>query len=448
MRSRARARLPLAAAALVVAALAVAGSGAARGGPDATAVTPAKRTATVTLNVWDQEVRGGQAEAIKKLNAQFERQYPNIKINRTAKSFTDLLATLKLAASGPNPPDVVEVNNGYSAMGPLVQAKLLMPLDAYSQKNKWRNRYSPGILRMNRFTRDGKSFGRGSLFGLPMTGEVVGVYYNKAKLRELGLSRPTTFAAFEAALAKAKAEGETPIQFGNLDKWPGIHTFEEPMLQFVSKDFARSWIFGSGGRSFDNGSTRLAATKVQEWARKGYFTNGYAGLGYDPSWAQFGRGNGVFMITGSWLTADLRKALGSDVGFFLLPARAGRPLSTLGGEGLPWAISSKTKNADAAATYVNFLTRPQNAQVLISAGQLPAMKGKVKVPAGLDTDVYRAWTTANARDAIVPYLDWATPTMYDTITASVQKLMAGKSTPAKFVDEIQSDYSKFHKGGG
>ena len=447
MNLKARTGLPFAAALLAALALVVAGSGAAGSAP-ATTAAPAATAATVTLNVWDQEVRGGQAEAIKKLNAQFQKQYPNIKIKRTAKSFTDLLATLKLAASGPNPPDVVETNNGYSAMGPLVQANLLLPLDSYSQKNRWSTRYSPGILRMNRFTRDGKSFGRGSLFGLPMTGEVVGVYYNKAKLRELGLARPTTFAAFEAALAKAKAADETPIQFGNLDKWPGIHTYEEPMLQFVTKDFARSWIFGAGSRSFATAGTRLAATKLQEWASKGYFTDGYAGLGYDPSWAQFGKGNGVFLITGSWLTADLRKALGKDVGFFLLPARAGRALSTLGGEGLPWAISSKTKNADAAATYLNFLTRPQNAQILITAGQLPAMNGKVKVPAGLDTEVYRAWTTANARDAIVPYLDWATPTMYDTITASIQKLMARKSTPAKFVDEIQSDYAKFHKGGG
>ena len=447
MNLTARTGLPFAAASLAALALVIAGSGAARSAP-ATTAAPAATAATVTLNVWDQEVRGGQAEAIKKLNAQFQKQNPNIKIKRTAKSFTDLLATLKLAASGPNPPDVVEANNGYSAMGPLVQASLLLPLDAYSQKNRWSTRYSPGILRMNRFTRDGKSFGRGSLFGLPMTGEVVGVYYNKAKLRELGVARPATFAAFEAALAKAKAADETPIQFGNLDKWPGIHTYEEPMLQFVTKDFARSWIFGAGGRSFATAGTRLAATKLQDWASKGYFTDGYAGLGYDPSWAQFGKGNGVFLITGSWLTADLRKALGKDVGFFLLPARAGRALSTLGGEGLPWAISSKTKNADAAATYLNFLTRPQNAQILISAGQLPAMNGKVNVPAGLDTEVYRAWTTANARDAIVPYLDWATPTMYDTITASIQKLMARKSTPAQFVDEIQRDYAKFHKGGG
>jgi raffinose/stachyose/melibiose transport system substrate-binding protein len=420
-------------------------SAAARNVPDAT-LAPAG--GTITLNVWDQEVRGGQAAAMKRLNAQFQRLYPNIKINRTAKSFTDLLATLKLAASSPNPPDVVQVNNGYSAMGPLVQAGLLLPLDQYSQRNGWRNRYSPGILRMNRFTRDGKAFGRGSLFGLPTVGEVVGVYYNKAKLRELGVGVPRTFVQFEQALAAAKEAGETPIQFGNLDKWPGIHTFEEPMLQFVSRDFARSWVFGAGSRNFANAGTRLAATKVQQWARRGYFTEGYAGLGYDPSWQQFGKGTGVFLITGSWLTADLGKALGRrNVGFFLLPPRPGRQLSTLGGEGLPWAISSKSRNADAAATYLNFLTRPQNAQVIVSAGQLPAIKGPVRVPAGLDTEVFRAWTTANTRDAIVPYLDWATPTMYDTMTASIQKLMAGRSTPQQFVNEIQSDYSKFHKGG-
>ena len=152
MNLRARAGLPLAAASLAALALVVAGSGAARSAPATTAAPAATAGATVTLNVWDQEVRGGQAEAIKKLNAQFQKQYPNIKIKRTAKSFTDLLATLKLAASGPNPPDVVEANNGYSAMGPLVQANLLLPLDAYSQKNGWRTRYSPGILRMNRFT--------------------------------------------------------------------------------------------------------------------------------------------------------------------------------------------------------------------------------------------------------------------------------------------------------
>jgi raffinose/stachyose/melibiose transport system substrate-binding protein len=428
------------AAALAVAVPAVALAGTAASGAD----RPSATKATVTLLVWDQEVRGGQNQAMKTLNAAFQKANPNIKINRVAKSFTDLQTTLKLAASGPNPPDIVEANNGYSAMGPLVKANLLMPLDRYANKYAWRGRYSPGILRMNRFTSDAQHFGTGSLYGLPMTGEVVGVYYNKAKLRELGLKVPATFQAFEAALAKAKAAGETPVQFGNLDKWPGIHEYEELMLQYVAKSWASSWIYGSGNQSFVSAGTSTAARKLQDWSNKGYFTDGYAGVGYDPSWGQFGKGEGVFLITGSWLTADLKKALGKDVGFFLLPPRNGK-LQTLGGEGLPWAISSKTKNADAAATYLNFITNAKAAQVIVNAGNLPAMKTKVKVPSGLDTEVYAAWTLANRKDAIVPYLDWATPTMYDTVTAAIQKLMAGKSSPAAYLATIQADYKKFHK---
>src|SRR4029453_18637351 len=130
MRFKAALRLELVVALMAALALLLAGCG---GDVDeeagATTATTAAEEATdpaelgdVTLVVWDQEVRGGQAQAIKKLNQQFQQKYPNITIKRTAKSFTDLQATLKLAASGPNPPDVVEVKNGYSAMGPLATA--------------------------------------------------------------------------------------------------------------------------------------------------------------------------------------------------------------------------------------------------------------------------------------------------------------------------------------
>ena len=132
---------------------------------------------------------------------------------------------------------------------------------------------------------------------------------------------------------------------------------------------------------------------------------------------------------------------------FRSPPPNGRALATLGGEGLPWAISSKSKNADAAATYLNFITSNSSMQVVAKNGQLTASKAKVKFPAGLDTEVNNAWTKANKQDAVVPYLDWATPTMYDTITAAIQKLMAGKDTPSSFAKTVQSDYQKQVKSG-
>jgi raffinose/stachyose/melibiose transport system substrate-binding protein len=331
-------------------------------------------------------------------------------------------------------------------MGPLVQAHLLLPLNKYANAYGWSKRYSAGVLRMNKFSADGKHFGVGNLYGVPHTGEVVGVFYNKANLRKLGVGVPATFAAFQADLAKAKAKGQIPIQFGNLDKWPGIHEFEEVWLQYVSRPYARSFVFGTGGgkANFDIPSTVSAATKLQQWAKAGFFTSGYNGLGYDPSSSDFSKGKGLFMITGSWQTSLFGGALHKNVGFFLLPPPAGRPLATLGGEGLPWSISSKTKNAAAAAIYLSFITNARSQQVAAKNGLLTATLAPVKYPAGLDTDVYRQYTKANRRNAIVPYLDWSTPTMYDTITAAIQELLAGKQTPAQFAGTVQSDYKKFH----
>jgi len=408
--------------------------------------TDAASLGDVTLTVWDQEVRGGQNSAMVELNKQFHEKFPNITIKRVAKSFTDLQTTLKLAASGPNPPDVVEANNGYAAMGPLVKANLLLDLSDYSDAYGWADRYSTGILKMNQFSADAATFGSGNLYGVPMTGEVVGVYYNKDILSKLGLDVPATWEDFVAAVEKAKGAGETAVQFGNLDKWPGIHEFETIQLQNVDKDYARNFIFGDGTPSFEDEGNTAAATTLADWASKGYFTDGFAGLGYDPSWQDFGKGKGLFLITGSWLTSDLGKALGDKVGFFLVPPPEGGSLASLGGEGLPWAISSKTANADAAAAYVNFITSDEAMQVVTDNGNLSASKAPVTVPAGLDTEVYEAWKKANDEDAIVPYLDWATPTMYDTSTAEIQKLMGGQTSPADFVSAIQADYAKFHSG--
>ena len=53
-----------------------------------------------------------------------------------------------------------------------------------------------------------------------------------------------------------------------------------------------------------------AAAKLQGWANKGYFTPNFNGVGYDPAWQQFAKGKGRFMIAGTWMTADLAKALG------------------------------------------------------------------------------------------------------------------------------------------
>ena len=58
-------------------------------------------------------------------------------------------------------------------------------------------------------------------------------------------------------------------------------------------------------------------------------------------------------------------------------------------------------------------------------------------------DIFEAWRTLADADGLVPYLDYATPTFYDTITAQVQQLMAGRTSPDDFTGALQGDFEKF-----
>ena len=61
----------------------------------------------------------------------------------------------------------------------------------------------------------------------------------------------------------------------------------------------------------------------------------------------------------------------------------------------------------------------------------------------LGKNVFEAFGTAVKDDSLVPYLDYATPTMADTLGAALQDLLAKKATPDKFLDTVEKDYSGF-----
>jgi raffinose/stachyose/melibiose transport system substrate-binding protein len=401
----------------------------------------------ITLTVWDQDVRAAQQAEITKLNRRFEAKYPNVTIHRVARSFFDLKSRLQSSISGGKLPDVVQVNQGWADMGQLVRAGLLRPLDAYARLYGWERRYPKALVEFNSFSADGEEFGAGSLFGLSQEGELVGVYYNKAKLHSLKIKVPQSFGQFENDLKKAKQSGETPIQFGNLDKFPGIHMWQALQNEFTHPEDLRDLVLGRADISFDTQQNLRAAAKLREWVTNGYFSRDFDGTAYDDAWKSFTRGQGVFLITGTWLAGDLERRMGDKVGFFPMPpvTSAGRPTAT-GGEGLAFAITDQSRHPDTAAAYLDMLTNARAARVIVGAGGLPAMSLGTRVPSGgLVHEIVAAWRTISDHDDLVPYLDYATPTFYGAITAGVQNLMSGLDPPQRFLHSLQENYSTFQE---
>jgi raffinose/stachyose/melibiose transport system substrate-binding protein len=401
----------------------------------------------ITLTVWDQDVRAAQQTEITELNRAFENAHPNVTIRRVARSFFDLKSRLQSSISGGKLPDVVQVNQGWADMGQLVGAGLLRPLDVYARLYHWADRYPKSLLDFNSFSPDGKEFGRGSLYGLSQEGELVGVYYNKAKLRALHIGIPRTFHDFENALRIAKKEHQIPIQFGNLDKFPGIHEWQALQNEFTAPEALRDLVLGrSNNASFDTPANLLAASKLRGWVEKGYFPPGVESTAYDDAWKRFAHGQGVFLITGTWLAGDLDRRMSAQVGFFPMPPvkRGEHPVAT-GGEGLAFAITSQTRHANTAAAYIDLLTNTNASRVIIRAGGLPAMSFRsshVQARYAL-RDIFSAWRTISKDEGVVPYLDYATPTFYSAITAGVQNLMSGLESPERFLSTLQQNYSTF-----
>ncbi|WP_098406282.1 ABC transporter substrate-binding protein [Paramicrobacterium agarici] len=411
---------------------------------DRTVKTDVSAMGDLTLTVWDQEVRGGQDEQMTKLNAAFEEKYPNITIKRVSQSFDDLNKTLRLALSGDDAPDVVQANNARNSMGAFVQAGQIVSLDPWAEAYGWEDRYSESVLTYSRYSSDGVTFGEGSIFGLPQVGEVVGVFYSKSALKDAGVEVPETWDDFTSALKTVKDAGQTPLLLGNIEKWPAIHDFGLVQGALVPSDEIATLGFGNEGASWTTPENEKAASTLATWAKDGYFNEGVNGTDYDAAWQKLTDGSGTFLIGGSWLAADLEDAMGDDVGFFAPTSSVGEGIHTTGGTGLPFTVTSASQYPDLAAAYIDFITNEDAMQVLADTGNLPVVNTADYAPeSGVQADVFGVFHSVTTDGVLLPYLDYATPTMADTLGSSLQGLLDGRTSPEEFTKAIEKDYADF-----
>ncbi|MFO1539501.1 MAG: ABC transporter substrate-binding protein [Chloroflexota bacterium] len=429
----------LAGAALVAATL---GAGAPVAAQDGPKTSGWEELGDVTLRVGGE---GSSEATLTALAESFQAQYPNVTVKLEIKSWDDFMGTVLNIADSPDAPDIIFGNQGFTVDGPLIEAGLIIPLDPYFEAYGWTDNYSEGALAQFRFSEDGGTFGSGPLWGIAESADFVGVYYNREKLAALGLEVPQTFADFEAALEAAKAAGELPIKLGNQAGWPATHAFGIAQGAYWDAAEVRDWIFGGEGDDYTNEHNLRAAQTFGSWVEKGYINEDANGLDYDQAWQEFANGDGVFLPAGSWLAGGLRDTMGADkVGFFAPPAGDSGKIAAVAALSLPFHISSRSQNPDLAAAFIDWVMSPENGQVYLDNGRIPAAGGSAGTPGDAVTqDMQDAWNAIAADDGLMYYQDWSTDTMYGTFTGALQELIGGRVSPEGFVAAIQEDWSEF-----
>lgn len=415
-------------------------------GEGAVATDPATM-GTVTLNVVDTFSGGTDNAWMSAVVKAFEQKYPNITIKRTPMAWGDAMAALPLKLKSGNPPDIVPANNGWQSMGTLVRGGLLLNLDNYADAYGWKNAFPQSILREHEFSTDGKQMGTGSLFGTPVArASLIEVYYNRSLLTKIGAKIPTTYAEFEVDLAKAKSAGITPIALGNSDQ----NGITEPLFSLMNAFGQQSKISDFTYSQGDVGITETgfpkAVSTFKQWSSKDYLTKDYAGVASADAAQSFVNGKGLFHFDYSG-SLPFKNGQSREFGSFILPRADGGKSVATASSAANFSISSKSKHADAAAAFLNFASGEQAAKLAVENGTIPLLHPDVKATSGdplLADDVAIA-RNISANGTSVPYLDWATPTLFNTINTTMQTMLAGRSTEKAVVTAAGQDAAAYAK---
>jgi raffinose/stachyose/melibiose transport system substrate-binding protein len=413
--------------------------------------TPSGSGSSGPTTLWVQSGDGGSDALLAgyaALNKKFEAAHPGVTIKFTVKNFNDLVNTLKLQLSGSQVPDVTQVNQGYGSLGQLVTDELVSSLDDAASAHNWSSRQSEALLALDgKFSPDGKTMGSGSLYGVSATGAWVGLFMNLANAKKLGIDAPpTTFDELKADLDKAKAGGVTPLMYGTSDGAEPIWLNAELLIAQGNPSLLTDVVNGKDETLPPQMLT--AAQTLQDWSNAGYFTKGADAYSSNDVMAKFAKGEGLFALNGSWNVFASKTP--ADFTLIPFPLASSSQQAAIATGDLPWSVPSKSEHADLAAQYIDFITDPANNDTWIANGQVPAsVSGNEKAAiaankiSGVSADAIANWDALQKSGDTLPYLDWATPTFYDTISKSAQSLAANKMTPAQFVAALQADYGAF-----
>lgn len=329
-----------------------------------TVVSCARKPKEIKLTVWMNGADSliGPTEQQKPQNEwyisqafeRFKKANPGVTIEMIVPpNQGDAHTNFKTAGLAGNAPDVANLWTGqpiFSMKEVILPLDKLVPADDLKKIVGWES------------VRDGFK-ADGTILGYPAAqNQICHMLYNKAIVRKAGMdwetNPPRTIEEFDAALAKIKAIGVTPIVVDEAaqgvpwffcwvaDYWWTQQTTNEGIIEqtYGRKKFAE-----------DQGLLKTLKYYRQMY-QKGYFRKDMATA--NDSFSQFLQGKGAIWPAVTSFLADAEKTLGADCGVLLPPefdASAQLQGSTVGGPGQSFVVAKNTKFPEMAVKLISFL---------------------------------------------------------------------------------------------
>lgn len=414
-------RTALFAAAAVVAATLIAGCSSGSGAP---AVTPPHGPAKGNVTFWSS------LSGMKDVAAAFNASQKDITVtfeeipNGANGGYTKLSA----AISSGTGPDVAGIE--YQALPGFVAADQLKSIDGLVP-GKVLTAYDPEVRGQVSFA--------GADYALPYDAPPMVMWYRKDLLADAGVQVPKTWADFEKAARALKAV--------HPDSYLASFFTNEPQLAPLAWQAGSEW-FHAGKSSWKVGIDDAASKKVADYWQR-LIDEGLVKrqLGFSDEWtADLSSGAVAGWIGGSWSASGLKTRTegAGQAGKWIAavpPTWDGKPSASLSG-GTSFAITKNSKNADAAAAFLTWLTTsPEAVRARGAVGTAylayPGLNDVAKAVAPTayyGNDIYAVF--GQSSKGLRP---WAWGPSYDITGAALKNAVTSSPTLGDAVATTQSD---------
>lgn len=391
---------------------------------------PATAQEQIELLVWDQFTDPVESAAVDEIYSAFEEQNPNITIVREVIALEQMRQTVNTAISSGTGPDIIFYDAGAGYAGVLAEAGLLTPLEDMADQYGWRDRIAEQSL-------DATSID-GTLYGLPLQVDLIGMYYNQTLMEQEGYEVPQTVEELKTLCQESSDAGYIPLAFTNNPGWQAFHQFSMISNNMIGPDAMEALLFENQGSWDSPEITQAIDTYFVELMEAGCFSDAVNALTNDDALSMFLSGQSLMYPTGSWMVQPFTGEdvpEGTEIQMMPFPEpEDGQGSYWVSGVGSAYYISANSEHQEAAGQFLDHLFSPESAQQWVEDAQflvpMSVDAEAMELPPLLESMI--GVLDAAARDEIqfgynIDVI--APPEFNDIMLNGFQAILAGDRTP-------------------
>lgn len=285
-------------------------------------------------------------------------------------------------------------------------------------------------------------------FCVPINSTISGFIYNKEIFEELGLTEPVTEDEFFAMLDKIKEDGNyVPLATGTADQWEsttmGYHNIgpnywrgEEGRLALIA-----------GTQKLTDEQWVAPLRTLKRWAD--YMGDGYQSRSYPDSQNLFTLGRAAIFPAGSWEISVFEAQADFEMDAFRPPVKnVGDDCFILDHTGMGMGVNAASPNKEAAMKFVEWMTTPEFAQLLVSAlpGFFSLSNHDVKIEHPLAAK-FLSWRQDCASTIRASYhiISRGTPTLENETWRATANVLNGTETPEDAAKRLQDGLASWYE---